>query len=303
MTTLKGQEELDQYKLTKREVADFLGISTNAVRMSMRGKNCHKLEFRFDGAKYLFKVPQRDQVQSRLADHSSDLPRTPKTPLGRHKKIYNRGATARGEANYPNLAFQMANEAKMRVALDKKFKNEAHKKAFMDMSEIAFKEAYEISKRTEDKKFHQDNSRANTEVLPGGQGIKQSHGKYGTMLNARGMEEIDRKENERRNRLWEKETGTKYIEDPRPMGIDIDNLKINPKKIDFSSGGGNSYFIGRVPSDGPGGVPEDKGAVEFTQYELDNYGPIKERTEFKSKIDEEIYRTRKDLFKKTGKIY
>ena len=41
MTTLKGQEELDQYKLTKREVADFLGISTNAVRMSMRGNNCH----------------------------------------------------------------------------------------------------------------------------------------------------------------------------------------------------------------------------------------------------------------------
>jgi len=101
MNTLKGQEELDQYKLTKREVADFLGISTNAVRMSMRGKNCHKLEFRFDGTKYLFKVPQRDQVQSRLADHSSDLPRTPKTPLGKHKKIYNRGATARGEANYP----------------------------------------------------------------------------------------------------------------------------------------------------------------------------------------------------------
>ena len=65
MTTLKGQEELDQYKLTKREVADFLGISTNAVRMSMRGNNCHKLEYRFDGAKYLFKVPQRDQVSSR----------------------------------------------------------------------------------------------------------------------------------------------------------------------------------------------------------------------------------------------
>ena len=63
MNTLKGQEELDQYKLTKREVADFLGISTNAVRMSMRGNNCHKLEYRFDGTKYLFKVPQRDQVR------------------------------------------------------------------------------------------------------------------------------------------------------------------------------------------------------------------------------------------------
>ena len=65
MTTLKGQEELDQYKLTRKEVADFLGISTNAVRMSQRGNNCHNLEYRFDGTKYLFKVPRRDQVITR----------------------------------------------------------------------------------------------------------------------------------------------------------------------------------------------------------------------------------------------
>ncbi|MDP6249938.1 MAG: hypothetical protein QGH26_03845, partial [Candidatus Pacebacteria bacterium] len=69
MTTLKGQEELDQYKLTSREVADFLGITTNAVRMSMRGNNCHNLEYRFDGKQYLFKVPRRDPVITRIPDH------------------------------------------------------------------------------------------------------------------------------------------------------------------------------------------------------------------------------------------
>ncbi len=57
MTTLKGQAELDQYKLTRREVADYLGITTNAVRMSQRGKNCHNLEYRFDGKQFLFKIP------------------------------------------------------------------------------------------------------------------------------------------------------------------------------------------------------------------------------------------------------
>jgi len=76
MTTLKGQAELDQYKLTKREVADYLGISTNAVRMSMRGKNCHDLEYRFDGTRYLFKIPRRDPVTTMIPDHPSDLPRT-----------------------------------------------------------------------------------------------------------------------------------------------------------------------------------------------------------------------------------
>ena len=76
MTTLKGQEELDQYKLTRKEVADFLGISTNAVRMSQRGNNCHNLEYRFDGNQYLFKVPRRDPVITRLAHHPLDHPKT-----------------------------------------------------------------------------------------------------------------------------------------------------------------------------------------------------------------------------------
>ena len=46
MTVLKGQAELDSYKLTKKEIADYLGISMNAVRMSMRGSNYHNLEHR-----------------------------------------------------------------------------------------------------------------------------------------------------------------------------------------------------------------------------------------------------------------
>ena len=216
MTTLKGQEELDQYKLTRKEVADFLGISTNAVRMSQRGNNCHKLEYRFDGNQYLFKVPRRDPVITRSVDHPIDHPRTPKSTHGAtpglHKKIYNRGATARGEDNYTSDALRMHNEAKMRIALDKKFKNEAHKKVFMDMSEAGFNEAYEISKRAKLKEA-QENSRVSTpEVFPENNpnSFNQSHGKYGTMLNAQGIAEGDRKELEREDRKYEEETGTKY---------------------------------------------------------------------------------------------
>ena len=46
MTQLTGQKELDSFKLTKKEIADYLGISTNAARMSMRGSNYHNLEYR-----------------------------------------------------------------------------------------------------------------------------------------------------------------------------------------------------------------------------------------------------------------
>ena len=39
MTVLKGQAELDQYCLTKKQIAKELGISTNAVRCRMRSGN------------------------------------------------------------------------------------------------------------------------------------------------------------------------------------------------------------------------------------------------------------------------
>ena len=308
MTTLKGQEELDQYKLTRKEVADFLGISTNAVRMSQRGNNCHNLEYRFDGTKFLFKVPRRHPVTSMIRDHPSDHPRTPKsTPrstLGVHKKIYNRGATARGEDNYTSDALRMHNQAKMRIALDKKFKSPEHKKAFMDMSESAFKEAYEISKRAK-LKGSQENSRVSTpEVFPGGRAssINQQHGKYGGILTAPGIAEVERKALQREDRKYEEETGTKYKQEwqtqERFDGTKV-KVRVNTREIDFRPRN-SSYFIGKAPYDTNTGEPDDPGSVEFSQSHLDNYGPIQERTSFNDKIEESIYRTKKHLLKTKG---
>ena len=308
MTTLKGQEELDQYKLTRKEVADFLGITTNAVRMAQRGNNHYKLEYRFDGTKYLFKVPRRDLVPSMIRDHPSDHPGTPRsTPgstLGTHKKIYNRGATARGDANYTSNALQMHNEAKMRIALDKKFKSPEHKKVFMDMSESAFKEAYEISKRAK-LKGSQENSRVSTpEVFPGGRAssIHQSHGKYGTILTAPGIAEGDRKILEREDRKYEEENKTPYKQEwqtqERLDGTKV-KVRVNTREIDFRPRN-SSYFIGKAPYDTTTGEPDDPGSVEFSQSHLDNYGPIQERTSFNDKIEESIYRTKKHLLKTKG---
>ena len=304
MTTLKGQEELDQYKLTRKEVADFLGISTNAVRMSQRGNNCHNLEYRFDGTKFLFKVPRRHPVTSMIRDHPSDHPRTPKSTLGVHKKIYNRGATARGEDNYTSDALRMHNQAKMRIALDKKFKSPEHKKAFMDMSESAFKEAYEISKRAK-LKGSQENSRVSTpEVFPGGRAssINQQHGKYGGILTAPGIAEVERKALQREDRKYEEETGTKYKQEwqtqERFDGTKV-KVRVNTREIDFRPRN-SSYFIGKAPYDTNTGEPDDPGSVEFSQSHLDNYGPIQGRNSFNNKNEESIYRTKKHLLKTKG---
>jgi len=302
MTTLKGQEELDQYKLTRREVADYLGITTNAVRMAQRGKNCHNLEYLFDGKKFLFKVPRRDPVQSRNLDHPGTLKSTPRSTPGTHKKVYNRGATARGEANYSSMALQMHNEAKMRVALDKKFKNKAHKKAFMDLSEAGFKEALEISKRAESKKF-QENTRVTPEVFPGGSpnSIHQSHGKYGTILNAKGIEEVDRKALEREDRKYEEETGTKFKQEyQNKMQLDgtVRRELVKTNTIDFTPS--KPFQPTGCYWESDYDRKEKEGGVEITQYQIDKATPIEERTSFDSKVEEDIYRAKKHLLKTKG---
>jgi len=310
MTTLKGQEELDQFKLTKREVANFLGISTNAVRMSMRGNNCHKLEYRYDGHQYLFKIPRRDTVITRnrhpLVQHNGTPKSTPRSTPGLHKKIYNRGATARGEDNYTSEALRMHNEAKMRIALDKKFKSPEHKKAFMDMSEAGFNEAYEISKRAK-LKILQENSRVSTpEVYPGNNpnSFNQSHGKYGTMLNASGIAEGDRKELEREDRKYEEETGTKYKQEwqtqERLDGTKV-KVRVNTREIDFRPRN-SSYFIGHASYGESDSDREDPGSVEITQEQMYRATPVQERRSdsFDSKVEESIYRAKKHLLKTKG---
>jgi len=305
MTTLKGQEELDQYKLTRREVADYLGITTNAVRMAQRGNNCHNLEYRFDGTRYLFKIPPRDPVITRNRDpmvqHSGTPKSTPETP-GRNKKIYNRGATARGEDNYTSNALKMHNEAKMRIALDKKFKSPEHKKVFMDMSEAGFNEAYEISKRAKLKEG-QENSRVSTpEVFPGGRAtsLLQSHGKYGTMLNAQGIAEGDRKAFEQEDRKYEEENKTPFKQEwqtqERLDGTKV-RVRVSTGIIDFGSSN-NSYFVGKAPGDGySGGDLDDPGSAEVPILELSPGDPNIERQPI-SKVRESILRLEIENLKK-----
>ena len=100
---LKGQDEMDQYKFDRNDIALMLGKSPNAIRMMMRKKHC-PLQFRYDGKKYLFKRP-RDYIAKRPPDqsaHSNDVEKY----HNQVQKKYNRGATHEGKGNYPNDAFK-----------------------------------------------------------------------------------------------------------------------------------------------------------------------------------------------------
>ena len=186
MTQLKGQAELDSYKLTKKEIANYLGISTNAVRMSMRGNNYHNLDYRKGPNGFLFKIPKRhgaDMVNHTSLNQDPEVRNqsTPKPP--KNSKVINRGATHRGEAKYTSLALQMANEAKTMKAIDNKFVDEAHKRAFMDMTEASMEQALKNSRVNKEKEFQRSTQRSYSQEASSVLNPR-THGKYGGMITA-----------------------------------------------------------------------------------------------------------------------
>jgi len=300
MTQLKGQAELDSFKLTKKEIADYLGISTNAVRMSMRGSNYHNLEYRKGPKGFLFKVPTRPGdiiVDSTTVNHGAIS--TPGiTP--RSSKVINRGATHRGEAKYTSLALQMANEARTVAAIDNKFVDAAHKKAFMEMTEAGFELALKNSRATKErdtkvmlnKSYSQDNSHV---VNP------RSHGKYGGMLNGQGLRNIEDQHHGKLARKNERDNGTKYVEELVKTTDFNGQSKMEYKRTntpDFGRGADTSFYSGRSYYDG--GSQREEYVVEFSHAELNRNSRPTERTEFKNKIDEDIYRAKKHLLKTRG---
>ena len=139
MTKKKGQEELDEYIFTRPEMAQLLGISTNALRMRMRKGRCD-LDYRFDGKQFKFKRPVRDRVNTM----SADQPKTAHEKAiheynKKNQKKYNRGATHKGKGNYPNEVFKLQNEMKIMNHIQGRFKSEEHRKRFEKLNNKALK--------------------------------------------------------------------------------------------------------------------------------------------------------------------
>ena len=138
----KGQQELDQFSLTRSEYADSLGISPNCVRMRMRHGKLDG-QCRFDGNKFLFK-PQGRPRDYIVNDHSKNIKLT--TP----KKKYNRGNHFK--ADYPNDKFRQYNELKMynkiKKTLPDKVLNEINPELIELAKEKARKKAEDLNKNS-----------------------------------------------------------------------------------------------------------------------------------------------------------
>jgi hypothetical protein len=133
----------------------------------------------------------------------------------------------------------------------------------------------------------------------------RSHGKYGGMLNATGMQNIDDKKHRGLARKDEDENGIKlqekYVDQVQMDGsIKRQLTRINVPDFHERSNS-SSFFVGRANydnfSDSGGG---DDGSVTFADYDLQRNSQPRERTQFKNKVEEDIYRVKKHLLKTKG---
>ena len=214
----------DDYKFTRSEYAQFLGISPNALRMKMR-RGTHNFDYVIKDGKYLFKRPRENMVSRPPNDHLN--------PSSQSKR--KRGAHKEGKANYPNDAFEMHNEMKILNNINKKFKSEEHKRRFEQLNDAALEKIDKDIKAEQQRKIRNEASRqqlsTNREALPwvnhGGTTLPT---KYGSTLNAEGLKRYE-------DKMFEKIDRQKAAAERTPtiMKFDLDGQLYDTRVPDFSS--------------------------------------------------------------------
>ena len=214
----------DDYKFTRSEYAQFLGISPNALRMKMR-RGTHNFDYVIKDGKYLFKRPRENMVSRPPNDHLN--------PSSQSKR--KRGAHKEGKANYPNDAFEMHNEMKILNNINKKFKSDEHKRRFEQLNEAALEKIDKDIKAEQQRKIRNEASRqqlsTNREALPwvnhGGTTLPT---KYGSTLNAEGLKRYE-------DKMFEKIDRQKAAAERTPtiMKFDYNGDLYDTKVPDFSS--------------------------------------------------------------------
>ena len=275
----------DDYKFTRPEFAQFLGISPNALRMKMRRGffgDCYVIR----NGKYLFKRPRPKQDVRPPQDH---LNSSTNDPLNT-KRVRNRGNHKEGNtSNYNNDAFKMHNEMKMLNKINGKFKSEEHKRRFEQLNDAVLQKIDADIKADAVKEIKRSSSRNSGGLIYGGMSSVPGPSKYGSMLNATGIKEQQRKEHAKLNRIEDNKSKTKYLQK-----LDYEGQSYTSKIPDFFDGNNNSLGSIRFGTwSGYDNIGEqERGLVEVPGvYENQRYSnPLHEMPRGMSKVQEEIWK-------------
>ena len=214
----------DDYKFTRSEYAQFLGISPNALRMQMR-RGSKNFDYVIKDGKYFFKRPRENMVSRPGKDHLD--------PSSQSKR--KRGAHKEGKANYPNDAFELHNEMKILNNINKKFKSDEHKRRFEQLNEAALEKIDKDIKAEQQRKIRNEASRqqlsSSSDPLPWvNHGGTTMPNKYGHTLNAEGLKRYEDKTFEKIDRQKAAAERT-----PTIMKFDLNGDLYDTKVPDFSS--------------------------------------------------------------------
>ena len=278
----------DEYKFTRPEFAQFLGISSNALRMKMR-RGYFSGDYVIRNGKYLFKRPRPEHDVRPPSDHPTNGGSATGS-VTNIKRSRNRGNHKEGDtSNYTNDAFRRHNEMKILNSINGKFKSDEHRRRFEELNDAALKKIDAEIAAEKEQKLKKELSRSSGSVINGYMPNVPQPSKYGTMLNGRGISEQYKKEQARLNRLDENKHRTKYLQK-----IDYEGNRYNTRIPDFSEGingdlgsirFGNFTGYDRISDDSDGAV-EVQGVYEHTTYQ----NPLHEIPQGMSKVQEEIWK-------------
>ena len=266
------------FRLTSSEYAKLRDLSVEALR-SRRRRELEKDNYICIEGKYWWKSDGPMTVNKKRNSRRVSGPRSP-LPAPRKR---NRGALARGEKpDYPNWKMEERNQVLALAKIRENLGDEVYDEVTPEVIDLA-------KKRVAEKKLKKasngvEHLRLNnlTEAMP--TGLDRTPIEYGRKLNRRNLGIENEKIYDRENRLYEEKSETKYR---KKNYIDLFGYQHTKTIIDFDD---NSHSTSRPP---PYYIGEwvDPGSVEIDER---NFTPDDRTPEFKNKIEESIYRLKKN---------
>ena len=265
------------FRLTSSEYAKLHDLSVEALR-SRRRRELEKDNYICIEGKYWWKSDRPITVKK--SGNSRPIP-GPRSPSHAPRKR-NRGALARGEKNdYPNWKMEERNQVLALAKIRDNLGDEVYDEITPEVIDMAKKRVAERKLKEASKGVEHLRLNDLSEPIP--TGLDRTPPEYGRELNRRNLDRERRLESADLDK-WERETNTKFKE---KKYTDLFGYEHTKTIIDFDD---NSRSPSRPP-------PYHVGPwVDPSSVEIDerDFTPDDREPEFKNKIEESIYRLKKN---------
>jgi len=266
------------FRLTSSEYAKLRDLSVEALS-SRRRRELERDNYICVEGKYWWRSNGPITAKKKINDRPIPGPGT--VNYGPRKR--NRGALARGEKpDYPNWKMEDRNRVLALAKIRDNLGDEVVDEITPELFDLAKKRVAEKKLKKASNEVEKLRSTGLSEPMP--TGLDRTPIEYGRKLNRRNLDIENEKIYDRENRLYEEKSETKYR---KKNYIDLFGYQHTKTIIDFDD---NSRSTSRPP---PYYIGEwvDPGSVEIDER---NFTPDDRTPEFKNKIEESIYRLKKN---------